>query len=420
MLVRRSDLAEPAARLALLRIVVSLLFLVMPEVHQGPARAAIPATLRVVPEGLHWFVAVIPITPGVARVAQAICVFAALAAAAGLHARLALAVASVSGFYLFSLSQLSGWVWHDMHVLWMSALLAASPCDEALAFDRGATRSPADHARYGVPAQFARALLACVYFFPGVHKLARSGIAWALSDNLAYQLYWKWTEHGLTSPFRVDRVPGALQAGGLFVLAFEITFPVVLFVPRARIVYAAGGIVFHLLAWMLFRIPFASLWLLYVVLLPNEWIRAIERRFARLDAASAVANDSRAAWWVGSLLVIAAAVQGARGQMRAYPFACYPTFEWRAGREMPDLAIELERADGSRVELPRGHRTQRQWGEIWSLAGVNDPVDARRLRAYVGPRRNAVRVRVYRVYLDVRPEERGRERGRLEIAEWAQ
>ncbi|MEI4884255.1 hypothetical protein, partial [Klebsiella pneumoniae] len=84
---------------------------------------------------------------------------------------------------------------------------------------------PADSTRYGWPLLFARLLLACVYFFPGLHKLATSGFAWALSDNLQHQLWWKWAEHGVRDPVRVDRVPGLLQAGGLFVLAFELSFP---------------------------------------------------------------------------------------------------------------------------------------------------------------------------------------------------
>ena len=57
--------------------------------------------------------------------------------------------------------------------------------------------------------------------------------------------------------------------------------------------------------------------------------------------------------------------------------------------EMPDLVIEVETTRRARVTVvphardARGYRTQRQWGEIWSLAGVTAPVDAARLRAYL-------------------------------------
>src|SRR5215469_16750202 len=112
------------------------MILLTPEVRHAAALAGVPAALRVAPEGLGWFVAWAPIHPVVAGVVQAIAVFSALCAITGLRARAALAVLTGSTFYLFALSQLSGAVWHDMHLLWMSALLAASPCDEAWAFDR--------------------------------------------------------------------------------------------------------------------------------------------------------------------------------------------------------------------------------------------------------------------------------------------
>jgi hypothetical protein len=82
-----------------------------------------------------------------------------------------------------------------------------------------------------------------------------------------------------------------------------------------------------------------------------------------------------------------------------------------AGTEMPDLLLEAEDADGHTVILPHArdandYRTQRQWGQIWSLAGITSPVDPQRLRAYVfqtlqDPRthalaRGAVRLRCWR------------------------
>jgi hypothetical protein len=414
---------EPVFQLAALRIVVPAMILVCPETRHAPAIAAAPAALRVAPEGLGWFVAHVPITPAVATFAQAACVFSALCAAAGLRARPALAVMTLATFYLFAISQLSGSVWHDMHLPWMAALLAASPCDEVLAYDRRGQPAPADSTRYGWPLLFARLLLACVYFFPGFHKLATSGLAWALSDNLQHQLWWKWAEHGVRDPVRVDRVPGLLQAGGLFVLAFELSFPALVLVPRARPWLAGAGVVFHLLAGALFRIPFISLWALYVVLVDPRRLLWWRRRAAVPPESVEGRRDSPgpATFVVGAALVAAAFVQGARGQMRAFPFACYPTFQWIVGAEMPDLLIEVERADGSRAPVPHardahGYRTQRQWGEIWSLAGVYGPSGEVRLRAYVAQLRRdpearallagGVRVRVYRATVSVVPEER--------------
>ena len=93
-----------------------------------------------------------------------------------------------------------------------------------------------------------------------------------------------------------------------------------------------------------------------------------------------------------------------------------------AGTAIPDLILEAEAIDGTRSVVPlardaRGRRSQRQWGEIWSLAGVTSPVDPARLWAYLdtvgaresarGPLRDAVRVRFYRALFSVVPEEAG-------------
>ena len=408
---------EPAAQLAALRIVVPAMILWTPELRHSAALAEVPAALRVVPEGLGWFVAWVPISPVIAGFVQAAAVFSALCAMAGVRARLALAVLGATSFYLFSLSQLSGAVWHDMHLLWMTALLAASPCDEALAFDRRGEPPSPDSVRYGWPLTLARLQLAAIYFFPGMHKLMTSGLAWALSDNLRNQLWWKWAEHGAQLGLRVDHVPWLLHVGALYVLAFELSFPVLALIPRARPYAAAAGLGFHLLAAYFLRIPFVSLWAMYVVLVdPLFSLRRVR------PTQGAPGPALRATYAVGALLLVAIVVQGARGQTRAYPFACYPTFEWVAPAEMPDLLIEVQTADGQWRLVPHardaaGYRTQRQWGEIWSLAGVTSPVDPARLRRYLEsvaehePARSlvgrAMSARFSRVYFSVVPEQRG-------------
>jgi hypothetical protein len=417
----------PAAQLAALRIVVPAMILVSSELRHARQLAAVPPSLRVAPEGLNWFVARVPIGPNVATVVQSACVIAALCAIVGLAARPALAVLAVTSFYLFALSQLSGAVWHDMHLLWMTALLAASPCDDALAFERLGQPPRADSLRYGLPLFFARLLLACIYFFPGLHKVLTSGLDWALSDNLRNQLWWKWAQYGVTPAIRIDRAPTLLHGAGLFVLGFELSFPVLALTRRGRPWAATLGIAFHILAAYFFRISFVSLWAMYVVLVNPERAVRFARRIARRGTVAADSQTTEdpeptaGVAWVGALLFAGAFVQGVRGQSSAYPFACYPTFQFRVGTEMPDLMLEID-APGRPPTLlthardAHGRRSQRQWGEIWSLAGASTRVDPTRLRAYVetvtrsGPGRALVHeganVRCYRAYLSVVPEER--------------
>ncbi len=419
---------EPALSLAALRVVVPAMVLLAPGFRQGVRVAAWSRARWVVPEGLHWFVAHVPISPSWALAAQVVTAFAALCAIVGVRARLALGVLTLSTFYLFSIAKLTGWVWHDMHLLWFCALLAASPCDDVLAFD--ATRPLlSEGVRYARPLLFARLLLGAVYFFPGLHKVMQGGLGWALSDNLRNQLWWKWAEHGMVPHVRIDHFPWLLHAGGLFVLLFELSFPALVLFKKTRPVAAVAGLAFHMLALELLRIPFASLWACYVALVD---LRPIARRVPRLGkrlAEPAIVDEqegriaSRAPLAVGALLLVGAVIQGARGQMQSYPFACYPTFQWNPGTRMPDLLVTAVRPDGHELELPhardeRGYRTQRQWAEVWALAGVTAKPDARRLQGYYRAlvehepdrhlARGATAVRFYRAYRSVAPEDRGK------------
>lgn len=422
--------AEPALSLALLRVVVPLLMLLSPGFTAGVAVAGWEPARWSVPEGLGWFVALVPINESWARGAQAIVLFAAVLAALGVYARAALALLSVTAFYLFAIAQLAGFVWHDMHLLWFALVLAASPCADVLAWD--ATR-PLDttHSRYALPLWTVRVLLGVIYFFPGLHKLRESGLDWALGDNLLNQLHWKWAQHGVVPSLRIDRAPWLLKTGGVFVLLFELGFLPLLFWRRARPWLALTGLSFHLLSEWVFRIPFASLWLCYAVLIDpraallragawlTRWRRTPGR--ARADVVEAPPKESArrrgVLWATATLLVLGATIQGARGQMRSYPLACYPTFQWRVGALMPDLGLEVVLADGTARPLQHarsrsGYRSQRQWAELWSLAGVYGSVSVERLTAYVRalPRstlKGAVSVRAYRDRISVRPEHWG-------------
>ncbi len=451
---RIGETEEAAFSLAVLRIVIPPMMLIAPGFRESVHVARWDPARWVAPEGLGWFAAHVPIRPWLATAAEVVAAGAAFHAMLGLRARLSLGLLLLSSFYLYSIAQLTGFVWHDMHLLWLCALLAVSPCDRVLAIDGQGSevRAPYTQALW-----FARLLLAAIYFFPGLHKVLTSGVAWALSDNLLNQLYWKWLQHGAPPPLRLDRYPWLLEAGGLFTLAFELGFPLLMFTRKTRALAAAMGLVFHALSAAVLRISFPSLWICYVVLASprkvalatGRWAKRLRRtiwhgserspassmpddrsevplRMSVLTASVTVPQEGPP-WtgWplavVGCLLITGAVVQGVRGQMAAYPFACYPTFQWMAPREMPDLTIELVSFDGAPSELvhardEHGYRTQRQWGEVFRLAGVTGPVDRSRLWAYfasVARTRGTTErlahtksVRFFRVYWSVLPDHR--------------
>jgi hypothetical protein len=243
------------------------------------------------------------------------------------------------------------------------------------------------------------------------------------SDNLRNQMYWKWFENDWVPEVRVDRAPLLLHAGAGFVVAFELSFFLLAAFRKTRLVALACGLAFHLVAQAILKIPFLSLWGCYVVLV--DWERNVTLRRFFKNTASRAEGATGHPWPAiacGVVLLAGAIVQGARGQMRSFPLACYPTFQFMVGDEIPDLYVEAIGDDGSvSVVPPPSPRTQRSWGALWSLAGVSEPAREDRLRAYFidrtrgTPFEHARRARFYRAYYSVIPEDRGAPPRRKEL-----
>lgn len=422
---------EDPINLAVFRIVIAGLVLLSEEVRTNIAVQPVPPALFTPPEGLRLFAAVVPVTASLAKVARVFVVVSAASALVGFRSRTSFSVLTLSALYLFAIPQLAGSVRHDMHLLWFCLLLAVSPCGARLSVDalrRAETADP--HPLWTTaPIWIARALFACVYFFPGFWKLKESGLAWALSDNLRNQMYWKWYQNGWLPSFRIDQHPWLLHALALSVLSFELGFPLLMWSRRLRALAVIGGLGFHFGADAFMRLGFSSLWWCYVVLID---IRAVVDWLH--DEPSASPRTSWPEAWntspknlvllvalAGGLLVGGNVVQGFRGAMQSWPFSCYPTFQWRAATTMPDLLIAVVDADGRERALLEGPaaglpRDQRRWALVWRVAGVYDPTNEKRLRQYLAlarrehpafdaELRRGARVRFYRAYYSVLPSE---------------
>jgi hypothetical protein len=201
-----------------------------------------------------------------------------------------------------------------------------------------------------------------------------------------------------------------------------------------RLLAALLGVAFHQFARATMQIDFSSLWGCYVVRVDWSALAAWLRRLVHPGVTFAETSRQDGFWpalssgvWrarllVGlhAVLVLSCVVQGARGQVRSYPFACYPTFQWLAARRMPDLRIALLVGDEERVlrdgPASQGRRSQAQWGMVWRAMGLYDgDLDERRLLAYLQTARDerssqdgellrkAHAARFYRVDVDVAP-----------------
>jgi hypothetical protein len=385
---------ERPLAVAILRIAASGILLATNEPRDALSFVASGAPWSA-PEGLRWIAAHAAASPAAlasgARAALYAYYVSAVLSLLGLYTRAALATLLASAAVLFGMVQLGGAVVHDMHLLWLLALLLACPsAGGALSVDEWLATTPSDGLRRrllgpregsaaaGATVFFARTLLGVIYFFPGLWKLRESGLAWALSDNLVHQMHAKWLEFGVVPALRVDRVPALVHALGLFTLCFELGFLFLVHVgPRARVALAIAGLAFHLGIEQVMLIPFSSLWAMYVVLLPFGG-----------GPPEPSTRGVRSVTVVGALLLVANLVQGLRGKTQSFPFACYPTFQWIAPATLPDLDLTALGDGGARL-VPhardaRGRRTQREWGTVWSVAGIyGRPFSAQRLEQYL-------------------------------------
>jgi len=410
------------------RIVLCAIFLSSPEPTEALHIAAKGAHAWVAPEGLSWFAAQVPMSAAVTAIAYRMYITCAFLGLAGLYTRFALPGLLGSAFYLFAIRQLTGVVLHDMHLLWMLALLLFATSERTWSVDawfrKGASFGPAQatERKQSTFLFWARTLLGLVYFFPGLWKLRAQGLSWALSDNLQNQLWAKWFQHGTVPTVRLDLHPGVLHVLGIATIAFELGFIMLVHIgPRVRIGLAVAGIAFHLSIERFMFIPFSSLWLCYIVLLSGARRPAGGR--GHLAWRSMISG-------MGAGIALLLAVQGFRGKTQAFPFACYPTFQYRVGDTLPDMIVTTTDASGQARVVPMarnasGHRSQLAWGEVWSVLGLyGAALSESRLRAYVDEELarasiTATRVRVEIGYFQTDPAHWGEApKTRTRVAVW--
>ena len=124
-----------AWHLGAFRACVACVTLASPEPEMALAIAKGPPSLRFYPGLLVRVAEVVPVTEGLAIAARALFYVSGALSLMGLFTRPALVGFALSSLYLVGVAQLTGEVVHDMHLVWMLALLAASPAGDGFSLD---------------------------------------------------------------------------------------------------------------------------------------------------------------------------------------------------------------------------------------------------------------------------------------------
>jgi hypothetical protein len=204
---------------------------------------------------------------------QAIGGLAAVAAVLRRHPRVAFAVAWLCYLALAGIRGSRGKVLHnDLLLLWVCVPFLLAPVRVALS-DRTPRRE------HGWPVRSAMAIAALIYFLAGYHKLRRSGLDWAIGDNVRYVMLWgpaigraKWD----ALAHWVAERDWASRGTGAFILTFELTFPLALLWRRLQPLYAVVAVALHVATYLFLGLDYWA-WALTASLLFVDWTPVVSR-----------------------------------------------------------------------------------------------------------------------------------------------
>lgn len=204
---------------------------------------------------------------------QVVGTVAAVLAAARRWPRVTFALAWLCYLVLAGFRGSRGKVLHnDLLLLWTAVpFLLASV---RLRWDQRQPRR--DH---GWPLRAAWVIAALIYFFAGYHKLRRSGLDWAIGENVRYVMLWgpsvgaaKWDAMATW----IGEQLWAARATGAFILAFELTFPIVLVKRWLQPPYALVAVALHVTTFLFLGLDYWA-WAITVLVLFVDWPRLVDR-----------------------------------------------------------------------------------------------------------------------------------------------
>ena len=105
----------------------------------------------------------------------------------------------------------------------------------------------------GWPVRSALALTVGVYVACGYQKLRHTGPEWVFSDNMRWILEGGRTSGRLATTAVADWMidhPLVCIAGAAALVGLELAFPVTMFVPRVRVLFAGAAVAMHSMTWL--------------------------------------------------------------------------------------------------------------------------------------------------------------------------
>ena len=206
-----------------------------------------------------------PVWPHLVRGAFAIAVGAGVATLVGLRTRTSAALLTLAIWFLVSHDGSYGEIHHPDIVLSMFLLfLALSSSGRRLSLDALLERraeGPTDRVVW--PLRLTQVLLAWTYFSNGAAKLLYSGFDWMNGYTLQQSLLYSSLQWDRPLGLRLAQHHDLCIALSVATIAFELLFPLTLFVRRSRRALLVSGAVFHIVLYFTMNIVFFQNVVLY-------------------------------------------------------------------------------------------------------------------------------------------------------------
>jgi hypothetical protein len=285
-------------------------------------------------QGSRLFWSNIPFSPHLIHAAFAAFIVAAFFSFIGYKTRISIIVFSILAIYLFAISNLSGKINHNQDIFWIPILLSFSGCGDILSTDAYLNKKKGKTLK-GLQPSFKYSfaifsfwlMLGICYFFPGFWKMWNTGLDWALTDNMQYQMYDSWNslEHFIPV-LRIDHYPLLYKACGIFILWFELSFLFLFSFKKTRAFGIISGILFHLGILIFMNIFFIFFLLTFLAFFNYDSIYKKWSTKAFDEDLNSNATSTKPMIFSTGILLAGFILFGIL-QMDSWPFTCYPRFD---------------------------------------------------------------------------------------------
>jgi len=279
--------------------------------------------------GIGWLIDLLPVSPDIYMAMGLSGIVFSLLAAVGYRTRMFMLLNAFTIFYVMATPNFYGKIWHQQLPIWISWILAASPCADVLSIDSRLKNSQPVKGPYAFHLRMIWIQFGLIYFWAGFYKLWDSGFDWALNDTVVNLVTIEWFEHYDRIPsIRIDRLPMLIKTGALLTVIFELFYLFLLFGKKTRWISIMGGPLMHnLIGKFMYISFFFFLQVFYIVFIPWNWI--IEKVRPRI-APSEMGTEAALKWSSPAVLIPLVIVSSnalcGLFKINSYPFSIYPVY----------------------------------------------------------------------------------------------